>query len=87
MTSFGGVKEFKEAFAKAAVAQFGSGWAWLVKGKGDKLEIATTSNRVSTVVPTLIMWSTGFAREVRLLQRRVLKRFDNTARSLYAVAA
>ncbi|MEO6772712.1 MAG: 2,3-epoxybenzoyl-CoA dihydrolase [Kofleriaceae bacterium] len=29
---------------------------------------------------------TGFAREVRLLQRRVLKRFDNTARSLYAVA-
>jgi benzoyl-CoA-dihydrodiol lyase len=30
--------------------------------------------------------TTGFAREVRLLQRRVLKRFDNTARSLYAVA-
>ncbi|TMQ08913.1 MAG: benzoyl-CoA-dihydrodiol lyase [Deltaproteobacteria bacterium] len=30
--------------------------------------------------------ATGFAREVRLLQRRVLKRFDNTARSFYAVA-
>ena len=30
--------------------------------------------------------ATGFAREVRLLQRRVLKRLDNTARSLYAVA-
>ncbi len=30
--------------------------------------------------------SSGFAREVRLLQRRVLKRYDNTARSLYAVA-
>jgi benzoyl-CoA-dihydrodiol lyase len=30
--------------------------------------------------------TTGFAREVRLLQRRVLKRLDNTARSLYAVA-
>jgi benzoyl-CoA-dihydrodiol lyase len=29
---------------------------------------------------------TGFAREVRLLQRRVLKRYDNTARSFYAVA-
>jgi benzoyl-CoA-dihydrodiol lyase len=28
----------------------------------------------------------GFAREVRLLQRRVLKRYDNTARSFYAVA-
>ena len=30
--------------------------------------------------------ASGFAREVRLLQRRVLKRYDNTARSLYAVA-
>ncbi|HTR53300.1 MAG TPA: enoyl-CoA hydratase-related protein [Kofleriaceae bacterium] len=30
--------------------------------------------------------SSGFAREIRLLQRRVLKRFDNTARSFYAVA-
>jgi benzoyl-CoA-dihydrodiol lyase len=30
--------------------------------------------------------SSGFAREVRLLQRRVLKRYDNTARSLFAVA-
>jgi len=30
--------------------------------------------------------TTGLAREIRLLQRRVLKRFDNTARSFYAVA-
>ncbi len=30
--------------------------------------------------------TTGFAREIRLLQRRVLKRFDNTARSFSAVA-
>jgi benzoyl-CoA-dihydrodiol lyase len=30
--------------------------------------------------------TTGFAHEVRLLQRRVLKRYDNTARSLFAVA-
>ncbi len=29
---------------------------------------------------------TGFGREVRLLQRRVLKRLDNTARSIFAVA-
>jgi Fe-Mn family superoxide dismutase len=43
-SSFGGLKEFKEAFAKAAVGQFGSGWAWLVKGKDGKLKITTTSN-------------------------------------------
>jgi benzoyl-CoA-dihydrodiol lyase len=30
--------------------------------------------------------TSGFAREVRLLQRRALKRLDNTARSLFAVA-
>ena len=43
-SSFGGVKEFKEAFSKAAVAQFGSAWAWLVKDKDGRLKIATTSN-------------------------------------------
>ncbi len=43
-TSFGGLKEFQEAFEKAAVAQFGSGWAWLVKGSDGKLKITTTSN-------------------------------------------
>jgi Fe-Mn family superoxide dismutase len=43
-SSFGGVKEFKDAFQKAAVAQFGSGWAWLVKSKDGKLKITTTSN-------------------------------------------
>ncbi|MCW5804955.1 MAG: 2,3-epoxybenzoyl-CoA dihydrolase [Deltaproteobacteria bacterium] len=30
--------------------------------------------------------TSGFAREVRLLQRRVLRRFDNTAKSFFAVA-
>ncbi|MFM8533927.1 MAG: superoxide dismutase [Acidimicrobiia bacterium] len=48
--SFGGLKEFKEAFTKAAVAQFGSGWAWLVKGKDGKLKITTTST-ADTPIP------------------------------------
>ena len=43
-SSFGGLSAFKEAFAKAAVAHFGSGWVWLVKGQDGKLTIATTSN-------------------------------------------
>lgn len=41
--SFGSLDAFKEAFIKAAVAQFGSGWAWLVFD-GDVLKITTTSN-------------------------------------------
>jgi Fe-Mn family superoxide dismutase len=40
---FGSFAAFKEAFSKAAVATFGSGWAWLVKD-GEKLNIMTTSN-------------------------------------------
>ncbi len=43
-TSFGGLEELKEAFAKAAIARFGSGWAWLVKGKNGKLKVTTTAN-------------------------------------------
>lgn len=41
--SFGSFADFKEKFSNAAVGQFGSGWAWLVKA-GDKLEITTSSN-------------------------------------------
>ena len=40
---FGSVDDFRREFKNAAVAQFGSGWAWLVE-KGGKLEIMTTSN-------------------------------------------
>ncbi|BCX81798.1 superoxide dismutase, Fe-Mn family [Methylomarinovum caldicuralii] len=40
---FGSFDAFKEAFSKAAVTLFGSGWAWLVLN-GDKLEIVQTQN-------------------------------------------
>jgi Fe-Mn family superoxide dismutase len=42
-SAFGGVAEFQDQFAKAAIAQFGSGWAWLVLD-GGKLRILTTGN-------------------------------------------
>lgn len=41
---FGSFKDFKEAFNKAAVGTFGSGWAWLVKEKDGSLAIQSTSN-------------------------------------------
>jgi Fe-Mn family superoxide dismutase len=41
--SFGSLDEFKAKFKEAALAQFGSGWAWLVMDQG-QLKITKTSN-------------------------------------------
>jgi len=43
-STFGSVDTFKEAFSKAAMTRFGSGWAWLVK-RGNSLLISSTPNQ------------------------------------------
>jgi len=42
--AFGSMAAFQEKFTAAAVGQFGSGWAWLVKKPSGAIEIVTTSN-------------------------------------------
>jgi superoxide dismutase, Fe-Mn family len=42
--TFGSFEAFKEQFTKSAVTLFGSGWTWLVKNAGGKLEIIQESN-------------------------------------------
>jgi superoxide dismutase, Fe-Mn family len=44
LQALGGLEGFQKDFDKAAIELFGSGWAWLVKDKGDKLKIVTTAN-------------------------------------------
>jgi benzoyl-CoA-dihydrodiol lyase len=50
-----------------------------VRTKGDPAIVKTCDEQLAKS-------SSGLAREIRLFQRRVLKRYDNTARSFYAVA-
>jgi len=42
--SFGTFADFKDAFTKASLGLFGSGWVWLVKNQGGLLEIIQESN-------------------------------------------
>jgi len=63
--SFGSLHEFKALFKAAAVSQFGSGWAWLVKN-GDLLEIVKTQNAgnplttSSTPILTIDVWEHAY---------------------------
>lgn len=48
--SFGSFDAFKEKFNAAATTRFGSGWAWLVKGSGNKVEVVSTPNQDNPVM-------------------------------------
>ena len=43
--AFGSLDGFKEAFTKAAMTRFGSGWAWLCSDKEGKLGVCSTANQ------------------------------------------
>jgi Fe-Mn family superoxide dismutase len=44
-SDFGNIKKLKTEFNDAAKTRFGSGWAWLVLGKDNKLKIMSTPNQ------------------------------------------
>ena len=45
--TFGYLDEFKKTFTQAAVGQFGSGWAWLVRNEAGKLDVYSLPNQDS----------------------------------------
>ncbi len=49
--SFGSFEGFKDSFSKAAATRFGSGWAWLCVNKAGKLEVCSTPNQDSPMMP------------------------------------
>lgn len=79
---FGDLEGFKERFKKAALSQFGSGWAWLVKD-GSKLRILTTGNADSpigtdmTPLLTLDVWEHAYYLDYRNDRERYIEAFLN----------
>lgn len=49
--AFGSFDAFKEKFSNAAGSRFGSGWAWLCVHKGGKVEICSTPNQDTPIMP------------------------------------
>ena len=56
----GGFEKFKEAFTKAAVSRFGSGWAWLSVTPDKKLVVESTANQDSPLSGEAIADARGF---------------------------
>ncbi len=51
--AFGSMAAFKEAFAKASMGRFGSGWAWLIHREG-KLAVTSTPNQDNPVMKGVV---------------------------------
>ncbi|PIB39292.1 superoxide dismutase [Maribacter sp. 4G9] len=49
--AFGSFEGFKDKFSDAAGSRFGSGWAWLCVHKGGKVEICSTPNQDTPIMP------------------------------------
>lgn len=55
----GGIDAFKDAFTKAALTRFGSGWAWLSVDKQGKLAVESSANQDNPVMADIGSGSTG----------------------------
>ena len=81
--SFGSFADFKKKFGDAAAAQFGSGWAWLVKNGDGSVAIETTSNAETpfaagkTVVLTLDVWEHAYYIDYRNARPKFIEAFWN----------
>lgn len=49
--AFGSFDGFKDAFSKAAITRFGSGWAWLCRHADGSVKICSTPNQDNPLMP------------------------------------
>ena len=72
---------FKKKFTEAAVAQFGSGWAWLVKNGDGSLAIETTPNAetpfttAASALLTIDVWEHAYYIDYRNARPKYVEEF------------
>jgi Fe-Mn family superoxide dismutase len=54
--TFGSFADFKDQISKAALGQFGSGWAWLAADAGGALKIMASPNQDNPLLETEGIW-------------------------------
>ncbi len=79
---FGGFDAFKEAFAKASVGVFGSGWCWLARNGGGKLVIHPSTGPADlpmkhgmTAILTIDVWEHAYYIDYKNLRAKFVEGF------------
>lgn len=80
--AFGSFAEFKDAFTKSAIGNFGSSWTWLVKKDDGSLAIVNTSNAGcplteagTTPLLTVDLWEHAYYIDFRNLRPKYMETF------------
>ena len=79
--SFGSFADFKTKFSEAAAAQFGSGWAWLVKNADGSLAIEATPNAETpfavgkSCILTIDVWEHAYYIDYRNARPKFIEAF------------
>jgi len=81
--AFGSFADFKDRFSKAAIGQFGSGWAWLIRDGSGKLAIEATGNAGNplrdgkTPLLTCDVWEHAYYIDYRNARAKYVESFWN----------
>lgn len=80
--AFGSFAEFKDAFTKSAIGNFGSSWTWLVRKADGSLAIVNTSNAGcplteagTTPLLTVDLWEHAYYIDFRNLRPKYIETF------------
>ncbi len=80
---WGSLDKFKQAFSNSGIANFGSGWTWLVKKTDGSLDIVNTSNAATPLTGkekpllTCDVWEHAYYIDYRNARPKYIESFWN----------